>query len=63
MRRLVIVATKFSRSPEADTVLKQRKWLPIEDKSTYSEHRKLIDRGSKSTPLIGIEWEWIEYGD
>jgi len=62
MRRLVIVATKYSNTPNAWEVFNQRGWQPIRDESIIPSIKKLVDRKKHSTPLIDLEWEEWEYG-
>ena len=62
MRRLVIVATKYSNTKEAQEVFERRNWMPMRDESTIPKIKRIVDKGKHSTPLIGLEWEEIEYG-
>jgi hypothetical protein len=63
MKRLVILATKFSNTPEAEEVFEQRKWRPVRDESTIPKSHRIVNKGKHSTPLIDLEWEEIEYGE
>ena len=61
MKKLVIIATKFNQTPEAEEVFNQRKWGATQDNSSHSGKRRLIEKDRHSTPLIGLDWEWSEY--
>ncbi len=61
MRKLVIVATEYNNTPEAQQVFDQRNWRPTKDLSTHSDKRKLIEKDRLTTALIGLGWEWVEY--
>jgi len=63
LRKLVIVATKYNQTPEAQEVFNQRNWHPIQDQSTFSGRRRLIEEDGLSTPLIGLRWRWEEYDE
>ena len=62
MRRLIILATKYSNTPEALEIFDQRGWQPIRDLSTIPSKKKLVDKKRHSTPLLDLEWEEWEYG-
>lgn len=61
MPRIVIKATRFARTPEADEVFEQRGWKSVFDQSTIPSKRKIVDRGRHGTPLIDLGWEEIDY--
>lgn len=63
MRKLVIVATKYSRTKEAQEVFDQRGWRPIRDESTIPRIKRTVTKDKHSTPLIDLVWEEIEYGE
>jgi hypothetical protein len=57
---LVIVATKFNNTPEADKVFRDRNWGPVKDNSTTPKNKKLVNNGKHSTSLIELLWEeWV----
>ena len=61
MKRLVIVATRFSKDPEAQKVFEECDWRPIRDESTIPSKKKLISRKNHRTALFDLEWEEYEY--
>lgn len=63
MRRLVIIATRYSNTKDATEVFEQRNWRPIRDESITSKIKRTVSKGKHSTPLIDLEWEEIEYGE
>ena len=63
MRKLIIVATKYSDTKEAMEVFEQINWRPIRDESTIPKIKKIVEKKNHSTPLIDLEWEEIEYGE
>jgi len=59
-RTLVIVATKFNRTQEAQKVFNDRNWGPVIDESIISEIKKLVNKGKHSSPLMELLWEeWV----
>ncbi|MEM3368484.1 MAG: hypothetical protein QXP88_00095 [Thermoproteota archaeon] len=58
---MVIVATKYNNTAEAEEVFNQRNSVPVQGRSTVQEVKKLIERKKHSTPLINLDWEWVEY--
>jgi hypothetical protein len=63
MKRLVIVATKYSNTPEAIEVFQRINWRLMRDESTIPKTKRIVRKRKHSTPLIDLEWEEIEYGE
>jgi ubiquinone biosynthesis protein Coq4 len=63
MRKLVIVATKYSNTKDAMEVFERRNWRPMRDESTIPKIKRVVNKGKHSTPLINLEWEETEYGE
>jgi hypothetical protein len=61
MPKIVIKATRYSRTPEADEIFEQRGWRPVFDQSIIPSKRRIVDKGSRNTPLIDLNWEELEY--
>jgi hypothetical protein len=62
MRELVILATKYKKSREAEKVFDQRGWVPVDDRSKPLPGKKVIRKQKFSTALIDVLFEHIEYG-
>ena len=63
MRKLVILATEYSNTEESRRVFERINWRPIRDESTIPKTKRIVRKGKHTTPLIGLEWEEVEYGD
>ncbi len=61
MPRIVIKATKFSRSKEADEVFESRGWKIVYDQTVIPKKRKLVNSDKYDTPLINLISEEYEY--
>lgn len=61
MPKIVIKATRYSRTPEANEIFEQRGWKPVFDQSTIPSKRRIVDIGSHNTSLIDLGWEELEY--
>jgi len=63
MRKLIILATKYSNTKEAMETFEKRKWVPVRDESTIPKIKRIVSTGKHSSPLMDLEWEEIEYGE
>jgi len=61
-RRLVILATQYSGTPEANEIFSQRGWVRVFDESKPLPGKKLIRKDKHSTSLIDLILEEYEYG-
>ena len=61
MPRIVIKATRYSRTPEADEIFEQRGWKLVFDQSIIPSKKRIVDRGNRNTSLINLGWEELEY--
>jgi len=61
-RRFVILATKYSGTPEANEVFAQRGWIRVFDESKPLPGVKLVRKDKHSTSLIDLILEEYEYG-
>ena len=63
MKKLVILATKYARTPDADRVFEKRGWIKVYDRSEASGKRRVVRKDEKLTDLIDLLIEEIVYGD
>ena len=63
MKKLVILATKYARTPEADRVFEKRGWIKVYDRSKASGKRRVVRKDEELTDLIDLLIEEIVYGD
>ncbi len=63
MKKLVILATKYNQTPEAQEVFNQRGWKSTQDRSTHSDRTRSVERNKHSTPLLDLDWHWWEYDE
>lgn len=61
MPRIVIKATKFSRTPEANEVFDSRGWKPVFDQTTIPKKKKTVSTDRYGTPIVELNWEELEY--
>lgn len=62
MKRLIILATRYSNTSEAQEIFQRRDWKLMRDDSTIPKIKRVVDKGKHSTTLIDLDWEEIEYG-
>jgi len=63
MKKLVILATKYSRTEEADRVFEKRGWIKIHDRSVVPKSRRVVRKDEYLTDLVQLVIEEINYGD
>lgn len=63
MKKLVIVATKYSNTPEAMEIFEQRKWRSLRDKTVIPKIKRIVSKDKHSTSLIDLAWEETEYAE
>jgi|GEM_PF-2982472 hypothetical protein len=61
MRRLVILATKYNDTAEADKIFSQRGWRRVRDDTVVPSVKEVVRKSRKETGLIDLEIEEIEY--
>ena len=61
MPKIVIKATRYSRTPEADEIFDQVGWKSVFDQTTIPNKRKTVDKGRHGTSLFDLSWEEINY--
>ena len=60
-KTLIILATKYSRTPEAEEIFDRRGWTKVFDESKTFPKKKKVNERRHSTPLIDLEIEEWEY--
>ena len=63
MKKLVILATRYARTPEAGRVFEKRGWVKVYDRSKASGKRRVVKKDEELTDLIDLLIEEIVYGD
>jgi len=62
-RKLVILVTEYSRTPEAEEIFARRGWTKVSDESIPFPKRRHVRDRKHTTPLIDLEIEEWEYGE
>lgn len=60
-KKLLILATQFSRSKEADEIFEKRGWTKVTDRTKTLPVSKVVRRSKKETSLFDLIIEEIEY--
>lgn len=61
MPKIVIKATKFSKTPEANEVFDSRGWKTVFDQTIIPKKKKIVSTYRYGTPIIELNWEEMEY--
>jgi len=62
MRKLDILATKYSRTEEADKIFDELGWVKVVDQTVPIGRPRVVRTSKTSTPIIEVEIIEIEYG-
>jgi len=61
-RKLMILATQYSDTPDSNSVFSQRGWTRVDDQSKPLSGVKASQKNQHSTSLIDLIIEELEYG-